>query len=73
MTIKELAETLENRKQGLAYEIWKQAYLTVLGVSDLMRDKHKKANFPESPEKASPELFPRKPTIKKPNFLRKEQ
>lgn len=73
MTLKELAETLENRKKGLAYTMWKQSYLTVLGVSDLMRDKKSRANFPESPEKASPELFPRKPTIKKPDFLRKEQ
>lgn len=70
MTLGELVKALENKKQGLAYELWKQAYLIVLGTSDLLRDKKSRATFPETPEKASPELYPPKFTIKKPDFLK---
>ena len=69
MTLKELYSTLEFKRKGLAYKIWKQSYLITLGVSDLMRDKRAKAMFPNNPEEASPELYPQKPSIKKPDFL----
>lgn len=72
MTLRELTNTLKNRKQGLAYKMWKEAYLVVLGTSDLLRDKKSRAMFPKSPEDASPELYPPKVTIKRPSFLRKE-
>lgn len=53
MTLNELINTLKIRKQGLAYELWKTGNLCQL-----------MENYPESPEKACPELYPPKPTIK---------
>lgn len=72
MTLKELSETLENRRKGLAYELWKQATLITMGVADLLKDKKSKSIFPNSPSEASPELYPPKPTMKKPSFLSKK-
>lgn len=64
MTLKELSDTLEHRKKGLAYELWKQAVLITMGVSDMLKDKKSKAIFPNSPQEACPELYPPKPSIK---------
>lgn len=64
MTLKELSETLENRKKGMAYEMWKQATLITMGVADLLKDKKGKAIFPNNPQDASPELYPPKPSLK---------
>lgn len=62
MTLEELHNTLVQRKQGIGYEIWKNASLNmfVLGA-----DK-----FPQTPEEASPELYPPKKTYKMPEFLK---
>lgn len=72
MTLQELIDTLNGRRQGLAYKLWKNAYLTVLGVSDLLSSK-RSMNFPKTPELASPELYPPKPKIKKPEWLRGDE
>lgn len=64
MTLKELSETLEYRKKGLAYELWKQAVLITMGVSDLLKDKKSKSSFPKTPQEACPELYPPKPSLK---------
>lgn len=64
MTLKELSETLERRKKGLAYKLWKQAVLITMGVSDLLKDKKSKSSFPNSPQEACPELYPPKPSLK---------
>ena len=63
--------TLEQRRKGLSYKMWKESYLNLLAISDLFKKKNSKNNFPESPEKANPELYPKKPSIKKPDFLKK--
>ena len=63
MTVSELIDTLLARRRGLGYRIWKQSYLTAWAVVG----KH----FPKEPEKASPELFPKKKTIKMPPNLLK--
>lgn len=63
MDLNELENTLEQRKKGLAYELWKQANLnTFINRPDL---------FPDTPEKASPELYPPPKTYKMPEFLKK--
>lgn len=64
MTLKELSETLENRKKGLAYELWKNAVLITMGISDLLKDKNSKSIFPNSPQDACPELYPPRPRLK---------
>lgn len=61
MTIKELITTLENRRKGLAYQIWKQAYLVGVAFSG--------KKYPQTPEAASPELYPKKKTIPMPSGL----
>lgn len=61
MTIKELILSLENRRKGLAYKIWKQAYL--IGVAFAGK------KYPRTPEEASPELYPKKKTIPMPKGL----
>ena len=64
MTVAELIDTLIARRKGLAYRMWKQSYLTAWAVMG--------KRFPRLPEKASPELYPKKPTIKMPpNLLKK--
>ncbi|MBQ2658116.1 MAG: hypothetical protein IJF87_06055 [Erysipelotrichaceae bacterium] len=64
MTVKELIDTLIAKRKGLGYRLWKQSYLIAWAVMG--------KQFPRSPEKASPELFPKKPTIKMPSNLLKE-
>lgn len=64
MTLKELSETLEHRKKGLGYELWKQADLIRISVIDVLRDKKSKAIFPNTPQEACPELYPPKPSLK---------
>lgn len=63
MTVTELINTLDSRRRGLAYRLWKQAYL--IGVAFGGK------KFPSDPEKASPELYPKKKTIKMPVGLRR--
>ena len=60
MTPKELLKTLECRRKGLAYQLWKQGNLigAVMG------------NYPRTPEEACPELYPPKTSIKMPDFLK---
>ena len=58
MTLYELQTTLESRKRGLGYTIWKQANLITLGVSDLLKDKNTRSQYPSTPQEASPELYP---------------
>jgi len=62
MTICELLNTFTQRRQGIAYKIWKQAMLNTF-----VRDPEK---FPKTPEDASPELFPPPKTYKMPEFLK---
>lgn len=64
MTVKELIDTLIGRRKGIGYNFWKQAYL----ISWAVAGKH----YPKTPEKASPELYPKKPTIKMPSNLLKK-
>lgn len=64
MTISELIDTLIAKRKGLGYKIWKESYMIAWAVMG----KH----FPKEPEKASPELYPKKPTIKMPSNLLKQ-
>lgn len=64
MTLKELSETLENRKKGLAYELWKQAELIRLSIMDSLKSKNSKSIFPSDPQEACPELYPPRPSLK---------
>ena len=64
MTLNELIETLENRRQGLGYRMWKQAYLNALAQSS--------GKFPSTPEDATPELYPPKKSIPMPSFLKEK-
>lgn len=61
MTIYELKKTLEQRKQGLSYILWKQGNL-----SQLMKE------YPETPDEASPELAKPKKKYVMPDFLKKK-
>lgn len=63
MTLLELEDTLEQRKKGLAYRLWKQANLNTF-----VRNPEA---FPDTPEKACPELYPPPKTYKMPEFLKK--
>lgn len=60
MTLYELRETLENKRKGLAYQMWKQAIL----YGQLFNK-----NFPQTPEEACPELYPPKKTYKMPQWM----
>lgn len=60
MTLYELRETLENKRKGLAYQMWKQAIL----YGQLFNK-----NFPKTPEEACPELYPPKKTYKMPQWM----
>lgn len=64
MDAKELINTINCRKKGLAYRMWKQANL----ISQATWSK----NYPDNPKEASPELYPRKKGIKMPDFLREK-
>lgn len=61
MTLQELMDTLENRRIGLAYQIWKIASLC---HSPLVK------NFPETPKEACKELYPKEVGIPMPSFLK---
>ena len=63
LTIAEMNEMLEARKKGQAYSIWKQAGLIAMACFN--------KKYPESPELASPELYPPKKKYKMPDFLKK--
>lgn len=63
MDLYELQDTIEYRRKGMAYQIWKIASLT--------RHPFVK-NFPETPDKACPELYPKTKGIKMPEFLKKK-
>ena len=62
MTLKELKNALEQYNKGLAYQMFKQAYLTGLAFC---------GKFPKSPEDACKELYPPKKTYKMPDWLKK--
>lgn len=62
MDMNELGKTLEQRRKGLAYEMWKSSMLSGWAFGG--------KNYPETPEKACPELFPPKKTIKMSNWLK---
>lgn len=64
MTFKELIDTLEQRRKGLAYKMWKEANL--IGVAFGGK------NYPHNPEEASPELYPPKVSVKMPDFLKEK-
>ena len=64
MTLAELLDTLENRRKGLGYRMWKEAYLNALAQSN--------GKFPATPEDAAPELFPPKKSIPMPDFLKEK-
>lgn len=61
MTVKELRQTLQQRNKGLAYEMYKQAGLVAMAVF---------GKIPDTPEKASPELYPPKKTYKMSDWMK---
>lgn len=63
MDLEELTDTIIQRKQGIAYKIWR--------LSSFTRHPFVK-NFPESPEDAMPELYPTKKGIPMPDFLKEK-
>lgn len=64
LTLSELIETLEARREGHAYAMWKQAVL--IGAT-MGKD------FPKTPKEASPELFPAKKRFKMPEWLKERR
>jgi len=63
MTMKELEQTLESKRKGLAYRIWRLATFT---HSPFVQ------NFPNSPKEAMPELYPIEKGIPMPDFLKEK-
>ena len=61
MTPYELKKTLEQRKAGLSYKLWKQGNL-----SQMM------TKYPDTPDDANPELAKPKPRIVMPDFLKEK-
>ena len=59
MTPYELRKTLEQRREGLAYRLWKQGNLCQLMTK-----------YPEKPEDACPELAKPQKTYPMPDFLK---
>ena len=59
----ELTNTIIEKQKGLAYQIWRLASLT--------RHPWIK-NFPEKPEEACPELYPKPKGIPMPDFLKQK-
>lgn len=55
-------EMLEARREGQAYEMWKQAGLIAVAVTA--------KKYFDSPKEASPELFPANKKYKMPEFLK---
>lgn len=62
LTLSELTEMLYARREGQAYKMWKEANLIGLAVFG--------KKYPETPEEASPELYPPKKKYKMPDFLK---
>ena len=63
LDLEELQNTIIERRKGLAYQIWRLASFT---RHPFIKD------FPETPEDAMPELFPKKKGIPMPDFLMKK-
>lgn len=63
MTLIELENTLENKRKGLAFSIWKIGQLC---HSPLVK------NFPNTPEEACKELYPIEKGIPMPDFLKEK-
>lgn len=61
MTLKELEQSLINRRQGLGNNIYR---LAMLVRSPFAKD------FPDSPKKAFPDLYPQEKGIPMPDFLK---
>lgn len=61
MTPYELKKTLEQRKEGLSYRLWKQGNLC-----------QTMTKYPNSPDEANPELAKPKPSIAMPDFLKEK-
>lgn len=61
MTPYELRKTLEQRREGLSYKLWKLGNL-----SQWMK------KYPENPEEACPELAKPKKTYTMPNWLKEK-
>lgn len=61
MTVYELKKTLEARKEGLSYKLWK--------LGNLSQPMKK---YPETPDEASPELAKPKKKYAMPNFLKEK-
>lgn len=61
MTPYELRKTLEQRKEGLSYKLWKQGNL-----SQWLN------KYPKTPDEASPELAKPKPRYPMPDFLKEK-
>lgn len=62
MDLKELIKTLEQRREGLAYKVWKEAMLTGWAFGG--------KKYPKDYKDACPELFPPKKRIKMPRWLK---
>lgn len=63
MDLKELIKTLEQRREGLAYKLWKEAMLTGLACNN-------GKSYPKDFKEACPELFPPKKRIKMPKWMK---
>lgn len=63
LTFIELKIMLENVNKGLAYKMWKQAVLNGAVFSK---------EFPDTPEKASQELYPSKASYEMPDWLKEK-
>lgn len=64
MDLNELTKSLERRRKGLAYRMWKQAMLISMAVWS--------KDYPANPEEACQELYPAKRGIAMPDFLREK-
>lgn len=64
MTPSESIISLEHKKKGLAYRMWKESYLTGLAFGG--------KKYPRTPQEASPDLYPKQKTIAIPEELRKK-
>ena len=62
MDLKELIKSLEQRREGLAYKLWKEAMLTGWASNG--------KNYPKNYKEACPELFPPKKRIKMPKWMK---
>jgi hypothetical protein len=54
---------VENNNKGLSYKMWKQAVL----IGSMFGE-----GYPDTPEKASPELYPAKTSYKMPDYLKEK-